>query len=126
MSYKPEIYSEYHPTGNGDLIATTNLQGNMDKAFERRFLYKMEFTRPTFEVRKAIWYKMLPQVDAALLDSLAERYDFSGGQIENIARKNVVDNILYGSTRDEEGRLQEYCESEMLERKRVAKIGFAA
>ena len=36
-------------TLDGIMIATTNLQENMDKAFERRFLYKIKFDRPTEE-----------------------------------------------------------------------------
>ena len=32
--------------------------------------------------------------DAAL--SLATKYDFSGGQIENVARKCGVESVLYG------------------------------
>ena len=31
----------------GIMIATTNLTANLDKAFERRFLYKIQFNRPT-------------------------------------------------------------------------------
>jgi SpoVK/Ycf46/Vps4 family AAA+-type ATPase len=36
----------------GILIATTNLTENMDNAFERRFLYKIEFSNPTPSARK--------------------------------------------------------------------------
>ena len=57
--------------------------------------------------------------------TLAERYDFSGGQIENIARKRTIDIILQGAEPSFE-RLDEYCRSEMLgqpERER-RKIGF--
>ena len=36
------------------MIATTNLTTNLDKAFERRFLYKIQFNRPTVEARAAI------------------------------------------------------------------------
>ena len=36
----------------GILIAPTNLQGNLDKAFERRFLYKLKFTVPSLETRQ--------------------------------------------------------------------------
>ena len=32
---------------DGILIATTNLTSNLDRAFERRFLYKVEFHKPT-------------------------------------------------------------------------------
>lgn len=44
----------------GIMIATTNLTTNLDKAFERRFLYKIEFSRPDVEVRSQIWQVMLP------------------------------------------------------------------
>ena len=35
---------------DGILIATTNLAENMDKAFERRFLYKVKFEKPDLAV----------------------------------------------------------------------------
>jgi len=44
-------------TLEGIMIATTNLTGNLDKAFERRFLYKIEFQKPTAEESKYIWQK---------------------------------------------------------------------
>lgn len=43
----------------GIMIATTNLTGNLDKAFERRFLYKVKFEKPTVSARAAIWQTML-------------------------------------------------------------------
>ncbi len=44
----------------GIMIATTNLTANLDKAFERRFLYKIQFNRPTVDARAQIWQAMLP------------------------------------------------------------------
>lgn len=46
----------------GIMIATTNLTSNLDKAFERRFLYKIQFKRPTVEARTQIWQTMLPSL----------------------------------------------------------------
>lgn len=37
---------------DGILIATTNLADNLDGAFERRFLFKIRFDKPTMEARK--------------------------------------------------------------------------
>jgi SpoVK/Ycf46/Vps4 family AAA+-type ATPase len=37
---------------NGILIATTNMTVNLDKVFERRFLYKIEFDKPDTEAKK--------------------------------------------------------------------------
>ena len=68
---------------DGILIATTNLVQNMDKAFERRFLYKLKFEKPTLEARSHIWHEMIPALSVSDSNILAERYPFSGGQIEN-------------------------------------------
>ena len=81
---------------SGILIATTNLVRNMDNAFERRFLYKIEFSKPCLEARQSIWRSMLPSLSAAETEKLASRYDLSGGQIENIARKAEVDLVING------------------------------
>lgn len=110
---------------DGIMIATTNLTQNLDKAFERRFLYKIEFEKPSAEAKSRIWRSMIPTLDEQTAVTLAKRYDFSGGQIENIARKRTVDMILLGGEPSIE-QLDEYCRSEMLgqpERSR-RKIGF--
>lgn len=108
----------------GVLIATTNLTKNMDTAFERRFLYKIEFEKPSVEAKRSIWLSMLPSLsndDAALL---AASYDFSGGQIENITRKQAVEEILTGCAADI-NRIVEFCDEECLDAKPHHKsIGF--
>ena len=81
-------------TLNGIMIATTNLTENLDSAFERRFLYKVEFERPDASVREHIWHAMLPELGDNECKTLAEGFDFSGGQIENVARKYAIDGIL--------------------------------
>ena len=109
----------------GIMIATTNLTKNLDKAFERRFIYKIEFERPAIEARTSIWKSMIPGLDSALACSLAEQYDFSGGQIENVARKCTVELILSGSEPTAE-QLNNYCKAETLSttNKEYRRIGF--
>ena len=80
---------------DGILIATTNLTENLDNAFERRFLYKIEFNRPSLDVRKKIWQSMMPELSVVDCNLLARKYSFSGGQMENIARKAFIDSLLY-------------------------------
>ena len=98
---------------DGILIATTNLTCNLDRAFERRFLYKIEFNKPSIEAKSSIWKSMIPELNDADARILAERYDFSGGQIENIARKNVVDAILMGKELSFD-TIVNHCDSELL------------
>ena len=109
---------------DGILIATTNLAQNMDKAFERRFLYKIKFEKPTLEARMHIWHEMIPTLSETDIKTLAERYDFSGGQIENIARHYAINGILYGDKAGNIESLMTYCDNERLETKQTRKIGF--
>ena len=109
---------------DGILIATTNLAQNMDKAFERRFLYKIKFEKPTLEARMHIWHEMIPTLSESDTKTLAEKYDFSGGQIENIARHNAINGILYGDKANSIDSLMAYCDNERLETKECRKIGF--
>ena len=108
---------------DGILIATTNLTSNLDKAFERRFLYKVEFHKPDTDVKTKIWRSMLKDISADDARQLASHFDFSGGQIENIARKRTVDYILSGkfASLDE---IEGYCRAELLGGKERRSIGF--
>lgn len=106
---------------SGIMIATTNLTNNLDSAFERRFLYKICFDKPTVATRKQIWNAMLPSLSCEEASSLAESYDFSGGQIENIARKQIVDSILYGHHQDISS-VRSYCQNEIIRNSK--RIGF--
>jgi DNA polymerase III delta prime subunit len=108
----------------GIMIATTNLTKNMDKAFERRFLYKIEFAKPNQEAKKSIWQSLMPDLPQEEIDSLACEYDFSGGQIENISRKFTVDRVLFGRTSFE--KLNGHCQDEMLNKAAATAIGFKA
>ena len=111
----------------GILIATTNMATNFDKAFERRFLFKMGISKPTPEVRAKIWTGKIAGLDNDTALRLAEKYDFSGGQIENIARKVIIDQVLTGSDEIDPNKLFALCESEqfakIIDRK---PIGFAS
>ena len=110
---------------DGILIATTNLTQNMDKAFERRFLYKIRFDKPCTDAKRAIWQAMLPGLNEADAVTLAESYDFSGGQIENIARKHTISNILYGGADGSLAAITELCDEELIVKGGTKrKIGF--
>ena len=83
-------------TLKGILIATTNLSENLDFAFERRFLYKIKFEKPSSEARIAIWKDKISWLDEKTAMLLSDKFDFSGGQIENIARRSSVMELLEG------------------------------
>ncbi len=109
----------------GIMIATTNLTQNLDKAFERRFIYKIEFTKPSREAKQAIWQSMIPSLDEGTATRLATQFDFSGGQIENIARKRTVETIISGIEPDAEQMIA-FCRAETLSDKKMCRprIGY--
>ncbi|MGH2308125.1 ATP-binding protein [Aliarcobacter sp. ERUVET-8] len=78
---------------DGIFIATTNLIDNMDDAFSRRFLNKIKFDRPTAKTREYIWKSKLPDQQDNTYVQLS-KYDLSGGQIENVTRKYLINKIL--------------------------------
>ena len=118
------IILEEMETIEGILIATTNLLSNLDPAFERRFIFKVEFKMPEKEPRARIWKSMIPALSQEDADTLANKYAFSGGNIENIARKCTVEYVLSGNE-PTLSSLDNYCQEEILSRKnKHNKIGF--
>jgi hypothetical protein len=110
---------------DGILIATTNLTCNLDDAFERRFLFKIEFQKPDCEVKAKLWKSMLGNdITNDDADKLAAMYDFSGGQIENIARKRTIEFILSGKKVGFK-EINEFCKNELINEKNQHRpIGF--
>ena len=108
---------------DGILIATTNLTCNLDHAFERRFLYKIEFAKPTAEVKSFIWQSMIAGLTPEDATALASKYDFSGGQIENIARKSVVGRIISGEDISLNSLIA-HCDTELIGNSVHRRIGF--
>ena len=107
---------------DGIMIATTNLVGNLDSAFERRFLFKIRFENPTVETKKKIWKSKLEWLEDKDLELFANKYDFSGGQIDNIVRKVTMDEVITGK-RPRVDELHALCKVEKLA-KEERRIGF--
>lgn len=111
-------------TISGILIATTNLETSLDPAFERRFLMKVRFDMPDSGARQKIWKTMMPELSDKDAEQLACRYEFSGGQIENISRKSMINYIIEGEKATIED-LAKYCDEERFTKNNVRRaIGF--
>lgn len=86
------IFLEQIEKFEGILIATTNLLGNIDKAFSRRFNHKIEFKKPGKKQRLILWQFMLPEnadyEEGFNMEDLAG-YELTGGQI-NLIIKNTA------------------------------------
>lgn len=108
----------------GILMATTNLVSNLDTAFERRFLFKIKFRKPEAAVKAQIWNIKLPQLSEADCALLAQEFDFSGGQIDNIIRKSEIHEIIHGTPIDVK-TIYGFCQEESLSDTPRSSIGFS-
>ncbi len=107
---------------DGILIATTNMDSNLDNAFERRFLFKVCFNKPTIDSKMRIWKDKMPHLSDEEAMSLATSFDFSGGEIDNIVRKATIEEVVNGGAPTLE-RLIILCGEEKI-RTKYGKIGF--
>ena len=86
------IFLEQIEKFDGILIATTNLLENLDKAFSRRFNYKIEFVKPNKNQRIDLWKKLLPSNLPLEKDFDIEelaKYELTGGQIELVIKNTA-------------------------------------
>ncbi len=79
----------------GIMLLTTNLEANMDRAFERRVLFRIDFPSPDAAQRAVIWERLIPPATpiAGRIDfrHLGERFEATGGEI-----KNAIVRAAYG------------------------------
>jgi len=118
------IILEEMETLQGILIATTNLATNLDPAFERRFLFKIQFEHPSIQAKKSIWLGKLSWLSDEDAEKFAKTYELSGGQIDNIVRKITMNEVITGQ-RPEIYEIDDMCVSEKLNRDEFHKVGFA-
>ncbi len=79
------IFLEEMESFPGILIVTSNLAQNLDPAMSRRFHYKLEIPAPDAACRLKLWQIHLPESIPGKpeldLESLAQEFPFTGGQI---------------------------------------------
>ncbi|ADG94628.1 AAA ATPase central domain protein [Arcobacter nitrofigilis DSM 7299] len=86
------IFLEQIERFDGILIATTNLLESLDKAFSRRFNYKIEFVKPNKEQRLELWKKLLPEnipLDKDFDINKISEIELTGGQIELVIKNTA-------------------------------------
>lgn len=119
------IILDYLENFEGIMFATTNLVENFDSAFERRFLFKIKFEKPEANTASKIWKNKLKQLDDKQAYELAKTYEFSGGEIDNISRKMIMNEVITGKTPDFT-EIKEVCSQEKIKNETGGKIGFCA
>jgi hypothetical protein len=108
----------------GIFMATTNLADQLDSAFDRRLLYKIDFKKPSEQVRKKILTNVFKDISIKTINALTEQFSLTGGQIANIKKKLLVKSVLDVNL-DQELYLSTLCNEEfILSKSGRSTIGF--
>ena len=109
----------------GIFMATTNLADQLDKAFDRRLLYKVDFQKPEKSISKKILGHAFSYLTEEIIEKINECYTLTGGQISNIKKKLLVKSILTKDLNLEE-YVQVLCKDEIiLNQNNRTPIGFS-
>ena len=84
---------------DGITILSTNLRGNLDRAFSRRMSFIVHFPDPDAPTRARLWEHHLAQLpaldadDPVAVESLSQAVEFAGGDIRNIVLAAAYDAV---------------------------------
>jgi AAA+ superfamily predicted ATPase len=94
----------------GVVILASNLRGNIDEAFSRRFQSMIYFPMPDADQRLRLWHGLLPQKERLAadvdLEAIAEQHELSGGAILNVLRFAVLQAARNGAAQIGAGHLR--------------------
>ncbi|MDD4990977.1 MAG: ATP-binding protein [Paludibacter sp.] len=116
------ILLEEFEKGDYLIILTTNLLNNIDKAFLRRFLFKISFDYPDKSTMKKIYRSKLGWLSDKQLDELSH-IQLSGGEIDNVTVKVLMHEVFHNE-KPSTYQLIDFCLQEKVEKRRLPKLGF--
>jgi hypothetical protein len=99
VNYLLQRIEEY----SGVVILATNLQQNIDDAFQRRMHVIVPFPPPTAALRYQIWQRLLPSGERRAigdeeLREIADRFEMTGGSMRNVVLDACFRTVARGAT----------------------------
>ena len=117
------IFLEQMEIFPGILIGSTNLTHNMDRAFERRWTYKISFEKPSRSTQGRIWKSYLPDFSMDAIETLIQQFDFSPAEINNVIKRFQINHLLFPMQYDIKTLLK-MCKNETFVDQTSKSIGF--
>lgn len=81
----------------GVVILASNMKGNLDEAFTRRFQAMIHFPMPKIRERQRIWENSFSKHSSLQndidLQSIAEQYELAGGSVMNVIRYSSLEAL---------------------------------
>ncbi len=112
----------------GLVILASNMKGNIDAAFTRRFNAVIEFNAPTAAERLQLWEKNLPKnvgLDKEInLEEIARKYEVNGANIVNIIHYACLKTLENNSDTLRQSDLLKGIQKEYLKEGKMVNLNF--
>lgn len=122
VAYLLQKVEEY----DGLVVLASNLKGNLDPAFARRFQAMVPFSLPTPTERLSLWQRTLPTserlADDVRPEQLAARYELSGAAILNVVQFAILRTLGRGPKDNQRLTLADLTEGIRLEYQKEGKL----
>ncbi len=105
------------------VILASNLRGNIDDAFFRRFQLSVGFSKPNLAERLTLWRNVvstLPLAADVEIPKLAADHDLTGAAITNVARHAAISALRAGQTQVRDRDFRQAIAAEMRKEGRTA------
>ena len=104
---------EHFEENSGIIIGITNLEQNLDPAFLRRFTFKIHIGNPDKNAVKYILKDKIDFLEEREVERIANQHLLTGGQIENISTKCLINRIITKSN-PTISEIMDMCEEEKI------------
>ncbi len=104
---------EQFEKNSGIIIGITNLEQNLDPAFLRRFTMKYHIGNPDKKAVKSILKNKIDFLEEREVERIVNNFNLTGGQIENISTKCVI-NIIITKSNPTLSEVMDMCEDEKI------------
>uniref|UniRef100_A0A7C6ECK3 ATP-binding protein n=1 Tax=candidate division WOR-3 bacterium TaxID=2052148 RepID=A0A7C6ECK3_UNCW3 len=132
-NYMTNILMQELERFEGAIILTTNREAEMDEAFARRILFKLNFDIPGPKERAKIWQSFFtektPLADDVNFEELGEQFELTGGEIKNVVEKAVIELGYQGMKKITMASLVKFAQEELVavirkRKRKTDKLGF--
>jgi hypothetical protein len=103
----------------GILLVTTNTPKHFDKAFERRFQFRLQFNAPGEQTRLQLLRNALPEGKLPVLQRIACECQFTAAELQNALRRLHIEGLCGITTLDRAAAIWDMLRSDKIEKQRI-------
>jgi SpoVK/Ycf46/Vps4 family AAA+-type ATPase len=103
----------------GILLVTTNTPKHFDKAFERRFQFRLQFNAPGEQTRLQLLRNALPEGKLPVLQRIACECQVTAAELQNALRRLHIEGLCGITTLDRAAAIWDMLRSDKIEKQRI-------